>query len=146
LIEIPYHKRLELAKDFIKPGAVFRIHTTKTKPFKIKYHIILLKTKGEVKYVFSNSVIRAFQRKDSHFLNLQIEVSKDSESCFDENCFIDCARIQTKSFEEIAHQIAQNFQTHKGMISEEIAEKMKQAVQADNKLLSKIDKSYFSSL
>jgi len=118
---------------------VFRLHSSKTYPEKIKYHLILIEADGDVYFIFSNSNLLDYQKNNPNLRNLQIEVLGKEDSCFPNSCFIDCSRINSESIESLAAQIANNFASHLGEISKETRIKIKDAVAKDRKILSKIE-------
>lgn len=146
MIEIPFEQRLSIAKNSIRPGAVFRLHSEDTFPKKIKYHLILLEAQDKVHYIFSNSRLWDYQKRKKDLYQLQIEISKGTDSCFNNTCFIDCSRVYSASLDDIAKKIATEFGSHVGDISSNTRERIKQAVKADEKILSNVEKNYFFGL
>ena len=146
MIDIPYEQRFNFSKDNIKPGSILKLRSPQADPPKIKYHIIISVTDGKAYYVFTNSQLRDYQKNNPVLAQLQVEIPKDSEASFPDRCFIDCARVQVRDIDDLAHEMAKDMKVHQGWISEPLKERLKEAAQKDQTRLSPIEKHYFENL
>lgn len=116
----PQSYRDDFAERNVQKGAIIRVFVKDTKPPKIKRFIIVGFSNDKVLLgtVFINSEINPNIFKTEDLKSLHIPIDAKSHEFIDHDSFIDCSKIQERSYVEIKQLLSKDSECLKGIVSE----------------------------
>lgn len=117
----PQSFRDDFAERNVQIGSIIRVFVRDTIPPKIKRFIVIGFSDDKVLLgtVFINSEINSNIFRTSDLRNLHVPLDANLHDFIDHDSFVDCSKINERSFAEIKQLLSNDPECSKGTISEE---------------------------